>query len=38
MNTSCFVWLGVKLQERPLKIWTYYKAYYEEQDVVDLQQ
>ena len=26
MNASRVVWLGVKLREEPLKIWTRYKA------------
>ena len=29
--------LGVKLREKTLKIWTRYKQYYEERNVVDLQ-
>ena len=37
MNALRVVWLGVKLREEPLKIWTRYKEYYGERNMVDLQ-
>ena len=37
MNASRVVWIGVKLREEPLEIWTRYKEYYGERNMVDLQ-
>ena len=36
-EASRVVWLGDKLQEEPLKIYTHYKELYEERNMVDLQ-
>ena len=36
MKSSRVVWLGVKLREEPLKIWTRYKEKYGERNMVDL--
>ena len=37
MKASYVVWLGVNLREELLRIWTCYKEYHGEQNVVDLQ-
>ena len=35
MNVSRVLWLGVKLREEPLKIWTRLKEWYGEQNMVN---
>ena len=38
MKTSRIEWFGAKLREEALRIWPRYKEYYEERNVVNLQQ
>ena len=37
MKASRVVWLGIKLREEPLRIWTRYRELYGERNMVDLQ-